>query len=76
MGNVGRDRILTLQGELREDGIRTGLRKICAVFGFTRKKKENLVFITVVGIDIQQNGSLAPFEFFFTKMYTYYKRYI
>ena len=36
MGNLGRDRILTLQGELMEDGIRASIRTICEVLGFNR----------------------------------------
>ena len=36
MGDFGRDRILTLQGELMEDGIRARIRKICNVRGFNR----------------------------------------
>ena len=36
MGNLGRDRILTLQGELLEDGIRASIRTICEVLGFNR----------------------------------------
>lgn len=36
MGDFGRDRILTLQGVLLEDGIRVSIRKICRVLGFNR----------------------------------------
>ncbi|MCX7655720.1 MAG: IS3 family transposase [Treponemataceae bacterium] len=36
VGNLGRDRILTLQGELMEDGIRARIRMICEALGFNR----------------------------------------
>jgi len=36
VGELGRDRILTLQGQLLEDGIRVSIRKICTVLGYNR----------------------------------------
>ncbi len=36
MGDFGRDRILTLQSELLEEGIRASLRRICDVLGYSR----------------------------------------
>jgi hypothetical protein len=36
VGDFGRDRILTLQGELMEDGIRASIRKICNVLSYNR----------------------------------------
>ena len=36
MGKLRGDRILTLQGQLLEDGIRASIRTICSVHGFNR----------------------------------------
>ena len=38
MGKLGRDRILTLQSDLEEDGIQVSLRKLCRVLGNNRSQ--------------------------------------
>jgi len=36
VGREGRDRILTLQGRLKEDGIKVSIRKLCRILGYHR----------------------------------------
>ncbi|WP_369682342.1 IS3 family transposase [Gracilinema caldarium] len=36
MGQPGRERILTLQGALKEEGIEVSIRKLCTILGYHR----------------------------------------